>query len=100
MAVHVWSKDGDYLGQIAGVRHEQLGVSDNSNKELMRALDVLMGRPPRSDMGGFEIRFGNQRPNYLEFATEGWLDVAAILYLPPAGFRVHVIREAVDERTI
>jgi Magnesium chelatase, subunit ChlI len=30
----------------------------------------------------------------LEFPNEDWLDAAAILYLPPGGFRVHVIRVA------
>jgi hypothetical protein len=28
---------------------------------------------------------------FLEFPKEDWLDVAAVLFLPPAGFRVHVI---------
>ena len=89
MAVHVWSKDGEYLGQIAG-RDDLFDVSDPGNKELMRATDVLLGRPPISDSGGIDVRFGDQR-RYLEFPSEDWLGVAAIVYLPPAGFRVHVI---------
>jgi hypothetical protein len=97
MAVHVWSKDGDYLGEIGKGGYERLAVSDADNKELMRALDVLLGRPPITDSGGFEVRFGSQPARYLEFPGEDWLDVAAILYLPPAGFRVHVIRRAAEE---
>ena len=46
-----------------------------------------------TDSGGIQIRFGDRdRNRFLEFPNEDWLDVAAILYLPPAGFRVHVIR--------
>jgi hypothetical protein len=94
MTVHVWSKDGEYLGHIAKGNRETLGVSDNSNEELMRALNVVLERPPISDSGGFEVRFGSKPLRYLEFPDEDWLDVAAILFLPPAGFRVHIIRDA------
>jgi hypothetical protein len=93
MAVHVWSKDGEYLGEIAKGGYERLGVSDANNEELMRAVGVLLDRPPISDGGGFEVRFGS-RSRFLEFPEQDWLDVAAILYLPAAGFRVHVIRNA------
>jgi hypothetical protein len=88
MAVHVW-RDGDYLGLIAKGGRDTLGISPDSD-ELRRALDTLLAQPPISDTGGIE-RFGSKPVRFLEFPKEDWLDVAAVLFLPPAGFRVHVI---------
>jgi hypothetical protein len=44
-----------------------------------------------SDAGGIEVRGGNQPAKHVEFPYEDWLNAAAVLYLPTAGFRVHVI---------
>jgi hypothetical protein len=43
-------------------------------------------------MRNFVIQSGEVKLD-VEFATEEWIDLAALLVLPDAGYRVHVIRE-------
>ena len=48
-----------------------------------------------NDAGGIELRFGNefggkQDKQWLEFPSENWLAVSALLYLVPKGCRVHI----------
>jgi len=91
MAVHVW-KDDEYIGQIASFLHE-VGVT-GEHPEKQALLDALMAAPPMNDAGGIELRFGNplgnQHKQWLEFPSEDWLAVSALLYLVPKGYRVHI----------
>jgi hypothetical protein len=91
MAVHVWSRDGIYLGQIGKAGYGKLDISHPENEELKKALDALLARPPMSDAGGFEVRFPNQPSRYLEFPDEDWLNVAAV--------RRYCLPDAANQRT-
>lgn len=87
MTVHVWTKDGEYIGEIFHERFDRLEMKgEHADKQAV--MDALLSRPPMNDMGGIDLKTDKRR--FLEFPSEEWLHVAAVLYLPPAGFRVHV----------
>ena len=91
MTVHVW-KDGTYIGQIVRARFDQIEVLSEDENERARLKELLLNAKAFAPTHDFELRSGETRRFY-EFASDEWVDMAALLVLPREGYRVHVIQE-------
>ena len=60
---------------------------DHAKKQAV--MDALLSRSPVNDMGGIRLNIDGNR--FLEFPSDEWLHVAAVLYLPPGDFRIHLM---------
>jgi hypothetical protein len=89
VTVHVWKGDR-YIGHVvAGGREHGIAV---------RALDTDEGREVeqlilRGPSDYVQVSVGGEKIE-LEFPSDDWLGISCLMLLPPAGYRVHVIRNA------
>lgn len=96
MTVHVW-KDDRYIGQVVASRggvfaskDHAIDVQAQDEDEGEKVKQLLLGG--RNDY--LEVKSGGRKMIELEFPGEDWLGITCLMLLPPAGYRVHIIRDA------
>ena len=93
MIVYVWTADGTYVGQVvfdSGKRSVLVRADDSGHKaKIEEALLASQG----ANRPNIDVRYAATCRS-VEFVTEEWIALASLLFLPPAGYRVHIIREA------
>jgi hypothetical protein len=93
MTVHVWAREGEYLGYLWTQFPDRLDfVGNEEEEEKVKA--ALMSVVREADSDFIEIRVVGRWQRTIEFPGPDWLAIAAIMTLPAKGYRVHVIMEA------
>jgi hypothetical protein len=85
MTIHVL-KGRTYIAEIG--THDRQGVwVSGEGEEADKIKQLLLG------YDWMTVKM-DQRTLEMEFPSEDWLSFAALVLLPPEGYRVHVIRDA------
>jgi hypothetical protein len=92
MTVHVWTREGEYLGYVWTQPPDRVDFVGNAEGEKVKAALMSVARDAGSDF--IEIRVAGRMNKTVEFPGPDWVAVAAIMALPAKGYRVHVIMEA------
>ena len=93
MTVYVWTPDGTYVGQIAHDPDRGMIVVRADDPAHKAKIEEALLATQGSNRPNIDIRYAAAR-RLVEFLTEEWITLASLLFLPPAGYRVHIIREA------
>ncbi len=99
MTVHVWTREGEYLGYVWTQFPDRLDFFGNGNEEegeKVKAALMSVARDAGSDF--IEIRVAGRMNKTVEFPGPDWVAIAAIMALPAKGYRVHVIMEAAPDK--
>jgi hypothetical protein len=90
--VHVWNRDGTYVGEVYTDSSMRLEVFGDDEAETKQVKAILTDQATKTDM--IELRATDLRRT-VEFPGAEWLALASLMLLPSEGYRVHIISDPV-----